>query len=122
MLPRLFTVGDLFTVHTYGLLVALGLLVGIYTASRLAPRVGVDNELIWNLGVYMALAGLLGARLALVVFEWRYFAERPREFFTWAAFYAGGVWHGGDGGSGDGPFTQRGCAATAEEFVQFTGG
>lgn len=95
MFPRLFTVGELFTVHTYGLLVALGLLVGIYTASRLAPRAGVERELVWNLGVYMALAGLLGARLALVVFEWRYFAERPREFFTWAALYAGGVWHGG---------------------------
>lgn len=95
MFPRLFTVGDFFTLHTYGLLVATGLLVGIYTASRFAPRAGVERELVWNLGVYMALAGLVGARILMVLFEWRYFASNPREFFSSVAFYAGGVWYGG---------------------------
>src|SRR3990170_68739 len=38
MFPRLFTIGDVLTVHTYGLLVALGLLVGLYTAGGPAGR------------------------------------------------------------------------------------
>jgi phosphatidylglycerol:prolipoprotein diacylglycerol transferase len=95
MLPRLFSVGDVFTLHTYGLMVALALLVGIYTAGRFASRIGVETETVWNLGIYMALAGLVGAKLALVVSEWSYYSSNPREIFSSATLHAGGVWHGG---------------------------
>ncbi|MFQ5662954.1 MAG: prolipoprotein diacylglyceryl transferase [Terriglobia bacterium] len=95
MLPKLFTLGDLFTLHTYGLLVALGLLVGIYTAGRFAPRIGVARETVWNLGVYMALAALLGAKLMMMAIEWRYFYAYPREIFSSATLHAGGTFYGG---------------------------
>ncbi|HKZ53553.1 MAG TPA: prolipoprotein diacylglyceryl transferase [Candidatus Acidoferrales bacterium] len=95
MFPRLFSVGDVFTLHTYGLMVALGLLIGIYTAGRFAPRIGVEPETVWNLGIYMALAGLVGAKLALVFSEWGYYSSNPREIFSAATLHAGGVWHGG---------------------------
>lgn len=95
MFPRLFTLGDFFTLHTYGLLVASGVLVGIYTAARFARRIGVATETVWNLGIYMALAGLLGAKVWLVLSEWSYYASHPREIFSLSTLYAGGVWHGG---------------------------
>ncbi|MBI4467509.1 MAG: prolipoprotein diacylglyceryl transferase [Acidobacteria bacterium] len=95
MFPRLFTVGDWFTLHTYGALVALGLLVGLYTATRFAPRSGLGRETVWNLGVYMALVALLGSRLALIVFDWRYYSEHPGEIFSWAVLQAGGIFYGG---------------------------
>ena len=95
MFPKLFSVGDLFTLHTYGLLVALALLVGIYTAGQFASRIGVVQETVWNLGVYMALAALLGAKLGMIVTEWNYYSEHPREIFSWAALQAGGVFYGG---------------------------
>ena len=95
MFPKLFTVDNLFTIHTYGLLVALGLLAGLYTAGRFAPRSGVARETAWNLGVYMALAALLGAKLAVLVSDWRYFAQHPREMFSWTALQVGGVYYGG---------------------------
>jgi phosphatidylglycerol:prolipoprotein diacylglycerol transferase len=95
MFPRLFTIGDFFTLHTYGLMVATALLVGIYTAGRFAPRIGVDPDKVWNLGIYMALAGLLGAKLFLVFSEWGYYSNHVGEIFSTAILHAGGVWHGG---------------------------
>lgn len=95
MFPRLFTVGDFFTLHTYGLLVALGLLAGLYTAGRFAPRSGLARETVWNLGVYMALAGLLGAKLAVIVNQWGYYSRHPREILSWPALQAGGAFYGG---------------------------
>lgn len=95
MFPKLFTVGHYFTLHTYGLLVALALLVGLITAGRFARRAGVATETVWNLGVYMALAALLGSKLAMVVSEWNYYSGHPREILSWATFQAGGVFYGG---------------------------
>jgi len=95
MFPRLFTLGDFFTLHTYGLMVATGLLVGIYVAGRFAPRIGVEPDKVWNLGIYMALAGLLGAKLFLVFSEWGYYSRHLGEIFSSAILHAGGVWHGG---------------------------
>lgn len=95
MFPRLLTIGDAVTLHTYGLLVASGLLAGIYTASRYARRAGADPGVVWNLGVYMALAGLLGSKLALVMSEWSYYSTHLRELLSVNTLYSGGVWHGG---------------------------
>lgn len=95
MFPRLFSLGDFLTVHTYGLLVAIALLVGIYTAARFAPRIGVAREIVWNLGVYMALAALVGAKLFLILSEWSYYASHPGDIFSWSTLHAGGVFYGG---------------------------
>lgn len=95
MFPRLFTIGDFFTLHTYGLLVALAVLVGIYTAARYAPRIGAARETVWNLGIYMALAALVGAKVVMIVSEWPYYAENPRRIFSFATLHAGGVFYGG---------------------------
>lgn len=95
MFPKLFTVGHYFTLHTYGLLVALGLLVGLVTAGRFARRVGVASETVWNLGIYMALVGLLGSKLVLVASEWSYYGEHTGEILSWATLQAGGIFYGG---------------------------
>lgn len=95
MFPRLFTFGDFFTLHTYGLLVALAFLVGIYTARRYAPRIGASPDAMWNLGIYMALAGLLGAKVFLLLSEWNYYSSHPREIFSVRSLQAGGVYYGG---------------------------
>ncbi|MFQ5694462.1 MAG: prolipoprotein diacylglyceryl transferase [Terriglobia bacterium] len=95
MFPRIFSLGDYFTLHTYGLLVALALLTGIYVAGRFGARIGLDRERVWNLGVYMALAGLVGAKLVLLVTEWEYYSQHLREVFSLNMLQSGGVWYGG---------------------------
>lgn len=94
MFPKLVSIGPL-TLHTYGLMAALGLLVGIFTAVRLAPRVELDRQQMYNLGVYMALAALLGGKAMLFVLDWRYYSAHPREIFSLRSLQAGGVYYGG---------------------------
>jgi len=94
MYPKLVTLGPV-TLHTYGLLAAIGLLVGIYTATRLAPRAQLNRQQIWNLGVYIALAALLGGKLLLLAFDWRYYTAYPAEIFSLRSLQAGGVYFGG---------------------------
>lgn len=94
MFPVIFSLGP-FTLHTYGLLVASALLAGIYTAGRLAPRAGVEPDRVWNVGVYMVLAGLVGAKLLMVVSDWSYYAQNPARFFSLSTLQAGGTVMGG---------------------------
>jgi phosphatidylglycerol:prolipoprotein diacylglycerol transferase len=94
MFPKLFTAGDFF-LPTYGVLVAAGFLAGLWVASRLARRSGLDADKVSNLAVWCALAGLAGAKLLLFVFDWGYYARNPGEIFTLETLRAGGVFHGG---------------------------
>jgi len=94
MHPKLIEIGDFF-LPTYGLLVAIGFLAGLLVARHLARRAGLDVEAVTNTGVYAALAGLAGAKLLLILFDWRYYAQRPGEIFSLATLQAGGVFYGG---------------------------
>src|SRR5438128_10856328 len=88
MHPVLFRVGPL-TLHTYGLLVAIGVLLGLWLAHRQAARAGLDPDRVWNLGIYMVLAALVGAKLWLVLAEWGYHWEHPREILGLSTLLAG---------------------------------
>ncbi len=94
MLPKLFTVGG-FTQHTYGLLVAAAFFTGLWISVRLARRQGLDADRVFNLGVYMALAGFFGAKVLLVITDWDYYWRNPSAIFSLQALQAGGVFYGG---------------------------
>lgn len=94
MHPKLVQIGDFF-LPTYGVFVALGFLMGLLVATRLARRAGLPVDTITNLGVYTALAGLAGAKLLLIVMDWRYYAAHPEEIVSLSTLQAGGVFFGG---------------------------
>jgi phosphatidylglycerol:prolipoprotein diacylglycerol transferase len=94
MYPKLFHLGW-FSLPTYGLLVALGFLAGLMVTIRLARRSGLPSELISNLAIYCALAGIAGAKLFMFLFDWRFYLQNPGEIFTVATLQAAGVYHGG---------------------------
>ena len=50
MLPQLIKIGDFF-LPTYGVLVTLGFLAGLWVVSRLAVRSGLNREAVLNLGI-----------------------------------------------------------------------
>jgi phosphatidylglycerol:prolipoprotein diacylglycerol transferase len=102
MHPKLFTIPafDLLGRHigplslpTYGFLMAIAFLVGLWVAARQAQRDGVDTQKITDLGIYTLLGGLVGARLMLLAVEWRYFSEHPKDL--WSLVTSGGVFYGG---------------------------
>jgi phosphatidylglycerol:prolipoprotein diacylglycerol transferase len=94
LFPKLVAIGS-FYLPTYGILVALGFLAGLAVTVRLARRSGLNAELVTNLAVYAALAGLLGAKILMILFDWRYFLSQPRQIFSFATLQAAGVFQGG---------------------------
>jgi phosphatidylglycerol:prolipoprotein diacylglycerol transferase len=61
----------------------------------LGRRTGLNADRLTNLGVYCALAGMLGAKLAMFAFDWRYYSEHPGEVFAITTLQAAGVFQGG---------------------------
>ena len=71
MYPELFRIGN-FPVNTYGVLLALAFLVALYVAARLGERDGLPRERIYDLGLWVLLAGLVGSKLLMMVVEPEY--------------------------------------------------
>lgn len=94
MLPKLFSIGDFF-LPTYGLLVAIGFLLGLWITVRFARQARMPEDKITNLVIYCALAGLAGAKLFMFFFDWRVYWNDPREIFTLSTLRAAGVYQGG---------------------------
>ena len=94
MLPILLHYGR-FSLPTYGFLAAVGLLVGLSVCVRNAARQGIDADKTWNLGILAILAGIVGAKLLMVLNDWNYYKEHPRQIFSLTTLQAGGVWSGG---------------------------
>jgi phosphatidylglycerol---prolipoprotein diacylglyceryl transferase len=94
MLPKLISFGEFF-LPTYGVLVALSFLAGLLVTTRLGRRSGMDQEKIVNLVVYCALAGLLGAKILMIAFDWDHFRNDPADIFSFATLRAAGVFQGG---------------------------
>ncbi|ACX52059.1 prolipoprotein diacylglyceryl transferase [Ammonifex degensii KC4] len=83
MHPILFHLGPL-TIYSYGAMLALAVLVGLWIAQKEALRRKVDPDFMPTLAFWAVLAGLIGARLAYVVVDWSHFASNPVEIlFIW---------------------------------------
>ncbi|HUG52725.1 MAG TPA: prolipoprotein diacylglyceryl transferase [Vicinamibacteria bacterium] len=81
------------TLHTYGVLLALAFVAGLWVAGRQAKANGLDSARVTDMAVYVLIAGLVGAKLLLVVVEWGYYARNPGELLS--IFQSGGVFYGG---------------------------
>jgi phosphatidylglycerol:prolipoprotein diacylglycerol transferase len=95
MFPRLITISEDFFLPTYGVMVAIGFLVALWLAGKLAQRSGLDPDKVTNLGVWSALVGLIGAKLLMFVVEFDHYRTNPSEIFSLATLQAGGVFYGG---------------------------
>jgi phosphatidylglycerol:prolipoprotein diacylglycerol transferase len=92
MHPILFEVGD-WPVYSYGVLLAAAYLAALQLAVVRARRLGIDGTKIMDLGIYLIIAALVGAKLMLIAIDFRYFVAQPREILSLVR--AGGVFYGG---------------------------
>ena len=67
--PIAFKIGG-FAIYWYGILVAGGFMAGLWTASRRCVLDKLDGKAISDLGVWIIIAGMLGARAMHVVTYW----------------------------------------------------
>jgi phosphatidylglycerol:prolipoprotein diacylglycerol transferase len=76
MHPVLFQIGS-FTIGTYGLMIVIGLMSGLWLISRLARRRGLPVEFFQDLLFVALLSGFLGARLTYIGLNWGDFLKNP---------------------------------------------
>jgi phosphatidylglycerol:prolipoprotein diacylglycerol transferase len=82
-----------YTLHTYGVLVALGFLAALIVLLRGARRAGLATEPVLDLAFIAMLAAIVGSRLLYVLFNLREYAAEPlRALKIWEG---GLVFHGG---------------------------
>src|SRR5579864_7175814 len=94
MFPKLVSIGKFF-IPTYGTLVALAFLIALWVTIRLARRAKLPPEPVTNLAIYCALAGLAGAKLFMILFDWRSYWNDPASLFSLSTLQAAGVYQGG---------------------------
>lgn len=93
MYPELFRIGS-FPINTYGVLLALAFLFALVLAARLAARDGLPRERIYDLGLWMLLAALLGSKILMLWTEPSY-RENPLHLISLDFLRSGGVFYGG---------------------------
>ena len=92
MHPILFEISG-WPVYSYGVLLAIAYLAGLQLAVVRARRAGLDAARVMDLGIYLIIAALVGAKLMLVLTDFSYFSSNPAELLSLVR--AGGVFYGG---------------------------
>lgn len=93
MLPKLIQIGT-FYLPTYGVLVATAFLTALWIAGKLGRLEGLNRDAIMNLGIYCALAGIVGAKLFMIALD-PYYRKNPAQIFTLSTLQSAGIWYGG---------------------------
>lgn len=92
MYPVVCKIG-LFTVYSYGLMLAVAFLVGSFLASKEAERQGIDSGVIFNLAFIVFISGIIGSRFLYIIQNLSYYLKNPLEMFM---LQRGGLsWFGG---------------------------
>lgn len=82
MHPILFQLGAV-TIYTHGLLAVLGIILGAAVAYYLAGKKGLKNPYFFDIIIFTALLGIIGARLAYFVLYRDQFENSSQIFFLW---------------------------------------
>ena len=86
MYPVLIRIGPI-TIHTYGFLIAMAFILGLWLALRQAAREGISKEKITDIGFYALFSGIIGSRIFFIATEWEHFSSHPIDMLK--------VWEGG---------------------------
>lgn len=96
MFPELFKIPGLdFTVNTYGALLALAFLAGLFVMARQAAADGLDKNRVYDLGLWVLVASLIGSKLLMIVTDWEEYQGNWRAFLSLDFLRSGGVFYGG---------------------------
>lgn len=86
MHPVIFQIGPV-TIYSYGLMIALGIVVGLALARRQAGREGIAGDKIVDITFYCLLAAFIGARLGHILLDLHTYLAEPLAILK--------IWEGG---------------------------
>lgn len=81
MRPILIQLGPL-PIYSWGFMVAIGFIAGLFVATREAKRVGVAPEKIMDLSLFLLIAGLIFGRLVYILFDLKPFLKHPLQILV----------------------------------------
>ena len=84
--PRSFTVGP-FTIHFYGLIIALGLILAVLYACRRSKQFGITEDDLLDGVLWVTPFAILCARAYYCIFSWAHYADNPISILY--------IWEGG---------------------------
>lgn len=87
MLPTLIKIGPV-GLHSYGLMLALAFIVGIWIVQKGAAPLGISKEQVADLGLLILAAAVVGSRLFYVATHWADYRAAP---LTSLAIWDGGL-------------------------------
>jgi phosphatidylglycerol---prolipoprotein diacylglyceryl transferase len=96
MFPELFRIPGLgIPLATYGVLLAIGFILALWLTAQLAARDGLPKNRVYDLGLYILAASLIGSKVLMVITEWNDYGGDWRRIFSFDFLRSGGVFYGG---------------------------
>lgn len=80
-LPKGITIGG-FTIAFYGMIIAVGMLSGLWLACHQAQRTGQKKEVYTDFAIYAIIFSLIGARVYYVAFSWENYKDDLLQIFN----------------------------------------
>lgn len=91
MYNDILTLGPI-TIHGYGLMIAIGVIVALVVGDFRAKKKGLDGDLIYGLTIVTVLLGFLSARILFIFTQWENFLKNPMAYVTGSGFVVfGGI-------------------------------
>lgn len=84
-----FTIGSL-TVRWYGIVVAVAAVSLLVIMLREAKRLGITRD-IYSIFFWGIIGGLIGGRLAYIIYDWEHFIANPQEIIGFAGLAQNGM-------------------------------
>ena len=79
--PKTIMIGS-FGIALYGIVIAIGMLLGLTLAAKIAGLSGEDSDTIWDLAASLLIFSIIGARIYYVIFMWDYYKDNPIEIIN----------------------------------------
>lgn len=71
-----------FSIAYYGIVIGCGLLAGLFIALKEAKRTGQNQDNYYDIAIYGAVFGILGARIYYVIFSWDMYKDNLISIFN----------------------------------------
>lgn len=91
MYNDLFSIGPI-TIHTYGLMVAIGVLAALFTGEARAKKRNMDADALYPMTFLCVVLGFCAAKVLFCIVEWKNFVQNPLSVLSNSGFVVyGGI-------------------------------
>ncbi len=80
-IPRKITVGG-FDIAFYGMIIGFGMILACFIAAREIRNRGMDENVIWDLSLYVIICSIAGARIYYVATSWEKYKDNLLSIFN----------------------------------------